>query len=355
MPPPKAVDLPLHTGRAPSWLFQRMVRLSRLIGEHIIEEFGTRVFLERLANPYWFQAFSMVIGFDWHSSGTTTTAYGALKEAFNRSSPIFFAGGKGRAALSTPQMVERASLMFSLSYGRMEELKAFSRLSAKVDSVAVMDNYTLYHHGLVLDEKGNAVVIQQGMNARLRYARRYHWPALAEDLSHNVGGLIHSSVLHFVGREAEASRKAVVDAANSLRDVEVALSFPKRHAILPSDLTKRDWEVLRRLEEYAPTSFEEVLLFKGLGGKKLRALALTASLIYGEELQWQDPVKYAYAHGGKDGIPYPVDRESYEETISFLREALEGSPLDRRERKGALRRLAKLIPPSSQQSLRKWV
>jgi len=120
-------------------------------------------------------------------------------------------------------------------------------------------------------------------------------------------------------------------------------------------LTKRDWEVLRRLEEYAPTSFEEVLLFKGLGGKKLRALALTASLIYGEELQWQDPVKYAYAHGGKDGIPYPVDRESYEETISFLREALEGSPLDRRERKGALRRLAKLIPPSSQQSLRKWV
>ncbi len=339
----RAVDLPLHTGHAPRWLFEKMVRLSRLIALHIVEEYGTREFLERLANPYWFQAFSMVIGFDWHSSGTTTTALGALKEALNGSSPIFVAGGKGRAALKTPEMVHRGALLFSLSYAKAQQLERMSRLSAKVDSVAVQDGYALYHHTLVFDEKGNAVVVQQGMNAQRKYARRYHWLPPSSSLEHNIGGVRHEAVLHFVGREAEGLRRAVVDAASSLKDVEVALRFPERHAILKQDLTKRDWAVLKALEEYQPRSFEELLLFKGLGGKKLRALALTASLIYGEELQWKDPVKYAYAHGGKDGIPYPVDREAYEESIAFLQEALEGAPVERQERARALRRLARLL------------
>ena len=354
-------DLPLHPGKAPPWLFKRMVRLAGGITEAIVLEYGQDEFLRRLSDPYWFQAFACVLGFDWHSSGTTTTATGALKEGVKPESVgIAFAGGKGRTSRNTPSEILSLGGKFSLSTKQIQEMVYSSRMSAKIDSACVQDNYSLYHHFFVFTEKGKWSVIQQGMNPESRYARRYHW--LSESVSSFVEephtgiacDIKGKEVLDMTSRRSSDSRKASVDIVKDTRDFsrfasrqallgdffgneQKVLHMPKTHFIL--NMRKRDIETLNRVREIQPENYERLLGIQGVGPKTVRSLALISEVIYGTPPSWEDPVKFSFAHGGKDGIPYPVDRETYDRSIEILKTGIEHAKLGQKERLGAIRRL----------------
>ena len=306
--------MPLHWGKCPPWLYEKMKSLANAIIAYIYDEYGEEEIIRRVSNPFWFQSLSNLLGFDWHSSGTTTTTTAALKEAINKLDNIAMAGGKGKAALRTPEEIERFSPKVDRS---SEELIKASKLIAKVDTALIQDGYSLYHHTFIFTNKSIAV-IQQGMNAKERKARRYHWynPSGFLRGEEEIVGFRERQALNLVGKEKERLRKAMV---------EIALEFPQRHNIRLRDLSARSLAFFSLVKEYAPSTMEELLLLRGSGPKVVRALALTASLIYGEELDWRDPVKYAFAHGGKDGIPFPVDKQLYTSTIESLKEALENS------------------------------
>ncbi len=350
-----AVNLPLHGGKAPRWLFERMVKLSGAITEVILYEYGQEEFLKRISNPYWFQAFGCVLGFDWHSSGVTTTTCGALKMAVNpQEHGIFVAGGKGRTSRKTPEEIEKAVDLFSLSSKKIDELKYSSRMSAKVDNSCVQDNYQLYHHIFIFTEKSKWVVVQQGMNDS--HARRYHW------MSDNVESFVeepHSAIccdraenaLDMTSKENKEARKISVDL---VKDGPVHLekyltkkpnkslmefSMPEHHWIKDIDVGKQGMKVLQRAYELQPDNYEELVSLKGMGPKRIRALALISDLVYGSGLSWKDPVKYSFAHGGKDGTPYPVNRQVYDSSIKMLKDSLENAKLNNKERLGAIRRL----------------
>jgi len=357
-------DLPLHSGKAPRWLFSRMVKLAGGISEVILEEYGTEELLRRLSDPYWFQGFACVLGFDWHSSGTTTTTCGALKQALGpEEHGLAVAGGKGRASRKAPEEIQRMGEVLSLSSRKVEKLEHASRLSAKVDNSCVQDGYQLYHHTFIFTERGSWAVVQQGMGDRL--ARRYHW--LSDDVQSFVEEP-HSAIccdrreegaLDMTSKESREARKVSLDIAREsperfrgyfrprgqrqLADFtggEVdAISLPGHHPVLDADIGEKGFEVLRKAYEFQPESYDELVLLRGMGPKKVRALALISDLVYGAKPSWRDPVKYSFAHGGKDGFPYPVDREVYDSSISMLREAVEGAKVGDRERSRAIKRL----------------
>ena len=325
---PKSIDLPLHGGSCPPWLFKRMRKLGKLISIAIIEEYKTKGFLQRMSNPIFFQALGSFLGFDWHSSGLTTTVLGALKSADLSDYGIFIAGGKGKTSRKTPDQISK----FSDSAGiDPTDLITASRMTAKVDTLLIQDGYNLYHHNFIFDDKKNWVVIQQGMNNNNGYARRYHWnktelgDTLIKNPNESLIGFKENVVLNLTGKQSEESRKAMLDIlsedVNRLkRSISPLYYFPKRHYILPTDLTKKDWELISIAHEIQPRSFYELVHLKGFGQKKIRALVLLSKILYGTEPDWKDPVKYSFAHGGKDGFPYPVDKELYDNTISFLNE-----------------------------------
>lgn len=338
-------DLPLHGGRCPPWLFKRMKKLSGLISEAIIYEYGTEEFLKRIANPYFFQSFGCVLGFDWHSSGLTTTVLGALKESLDpEKHGIAVLGGKGRASRKTPDEIEKTSQVFPLTENETDFLKYASRMAAKVDNSAVQDGYQLYHHNFILSEKGNFAVIQQGMNPETGYARRYHW--ISSEIEsfvnepHTAICCDHKGrVLNMVSKENEDSRRVSVDIVkDSLGEVRKYIIMGRYHWI-----DKRVFSKLLDLKEFQPRNYEEILAFRGVGPKTIRALALTSKLIYGTELSWKDPVKFSFARGGKDGTPYPVDRQTYDEGNDILRNAIENAKLGNKERLEAIRRLENFI------------
>jgi len=335
----QTIDLPLHPGQCPRWLFGRMVGLAKEISKVIILEYGSSEFIRRLSMPLWFQSLSCVLGFDWHSSGTTTTTTAALKIALEEVGGVVGAGGKGKTGLKTPQEIEGKGERMGLSSSKVEELIKASRLTAKVDSSCIQDGYSIYHHAFFFDENGDFAVIQQGMKGE--WARRYHWNTSDNFLEGNesIIGVYEMEVLNMTGKKAREARKASLDA---LKEKEY-LRMPKRHGIFSEDLSKRDVEFFNRIREFDPRDYEELLLFKGMGEKKIRALALIANLIYGTELDWKDPVKYSFAHGGKDGIPYPVDKPNYDESIEFLKEAVEKAEIGKDEKIRALRRLNESI------------
>lgn len=335
----RTIDLPLHPGQCPRWLFERMVGLARGISKVIVLEYGSGELIRRLSMPLWFQSFSCVLGFDWHSSGTTTTTTAALKIALEDVDGVAGAGGKGKTGLKTPREIKEKGGGMGLSYAKTEELVKASRLTAKVDSSCIQDGYSIYHHAFFFDEKGNFAVIQQGMKGE--WARRYHWNTSDDFLEGNesIMGIYEREVLNMTGKKAREARNASMDA---LKEGEY-LRMPKRHEILAVDFSKKEVEFFNTLREFNPKNYEELLLFRGMGGKKIRALALVANLIYGAELDWKDPVKYSFAHGGKDGIPYPVDKPNYDESIEFLREAVEKAEIGEREKLGAIRRLKEFI------------
>jgi len=359
-------DLPLHQGKAPQWLMKRMVMLSRGITQIIVDEYGPDELLRRVSNPLWFQAFSCVLGFDWHSSGTTTTTCGALKSALTpETHGIYIAGGKGVKSIATPEEIASANLDPAVS----GILTRASRMSAKVDSACVQDGFSLYHHTFFFTEDGKWAVVQQGMNPHLKMARRYHW--LSEGV-HSFVDEPHSgiccdatldAVLDLTSRENESVRKCSIDLIkdhpihirkyltrrgfqSSLSDFRddretVYLIMPERHEILePIDISDRGFQVLKKLYELNPSSYEEVVSYRGAGAKLLRALALVSNLIYGCGISWKDTAIYSFAHGGKDGIPFPVDRKTYDTTIQTIYSAIQDARIDKKEKTLALKRLS---------------
>ncbi len=343
--------LPLHHGRAPKWLFEKMVRLARAISSIIIEEFGRRELLLKLSDPFWFQAFGCVLGFDWHSSGLTTTTMGALKEGLRSVSKeygVFICGGKGRIALSTPQEIEASC--GSVGMDPLEFIYA-SRMAAKVDNTALQDGYSIYHHTFVFTVNGDWCVVQQGLKEEDGTARRYHWlnpESFVEDPHRAVCSEGRGDVVNFVAKEIGETRDFITryvreSSSRELKsDLEALkkLELPRRHYITLGDFDpKRLQKSIEKLKENPPSSFEELLSRRGLGPKTLRALGLVSELIYGNELSYRDPARFSFAHGGKDGHPYPVDRSTYEKTISYLELVLRrirSSPL---EKERAMRRL----------------
>ncbi len=345
-------NLPLHGGKAPRWLFERMTRLAREIACHVVAEHGPEEMLLRLSDPYWFQAFGCVLGFDWHSSGVTTTACGALKEGIRGLEPelgLFAAGGKGAASRRTPAQITAACE--SLGHDP-EPLVQASRLSAKVDNTALQDGYQLYHHSFFFTRDGQWSVVQQGMNDTSGMARRYHWvSASLESFVVEPHAAIccdkRQATLNLVDRESDAARSAITEITREPdREVErtiaalPTLNMPRHHLldaanIRPGQLQK----VLKHTYAHPPEDFQALLATPGLGPKSLRALALVAELIYGRRAASRDPAAYAFAHGGKDGTPYPVHRERYDRTIDTFRTALAQARLGRSEKRDALRRL----------------
>ncbi len=366
------VNLPLHGGHAPKWLFQRMVKLTRSITETILYEYDTNEFLRRISDPYWFQALSCVIGFDWHSSGTTTTTCGAMKMAIDpEEHGIMVAGGKGRASRKTPADIEKAGELFSLSSGKIEQMIYSSKISAKIDNSCIQDGYQLYHHTFLLNEKGDWAIIQQGMNQENRYARRYHWLSqeMVEFTEEPHQGICcnkkESEALDMTAKESEDSRKISVDilcdnpehlkkyfkdktpliseSQTKLDQYITEFKMPRHHPVLDMDLSDREFEVIKRAYELQPSNYEEMISLEGMGPKKIRALALISDLVYGTPASWKDPVKYSFTHGGKDGYPYPVNREVYDHSINTLKEALESAKLEKKEKYNAIKRLEVLI------------
>jgi hypothetical protein len=349
-------DTPLHGGKAPRWLFRRMQALAREIVSAIVEEFGPGELLQRLSDPFWFQALGSVLGFDWHSSGVTTTVCGALKEGIRgleKELGFFAAGGKGKASLKTPAEITAFGQDLSVD---PSGLVYASRMSAKVDNAAVQDGFTLYHHVIFFTADGRWTVVQQGMNETSRYARRYHWlgEGLASFTCEPHSGIWaarrENKVLNLVAQESEQTRLA--SAALScqaperlLRELErtLHLRMPARHEILDADIDpKRLQKTLLASYEAQPGSFDELLGVRGVGPRTLRALAFLAEIIYGAHPSFRDPARFGYAHGGKDGHPYPVDRETYDKSIEVLRQAVERAKLGDRDRLYALRKLERM-------------
>ena len=333
-----------------------MVKLAREITIAIVADFGAEEMLRRLSHPYWFQALGCILGYDWHSSGVTTTLCGALKEGIKgleRDLGLFVAGGKGKTSRRTPAELENWGELISINPA---PLVYASRMSAKVDSSAVQDGYQLYHHNFLFTNRGSWAVIQQGMNETTRYARRYHW--LGEVVSNFVNEP-HSAILseargqalNLVASESNPARTTITDIATNQKPQDIladlkklkTLSLPPQHHLTardlhPDSLTK----ILLSTYDRQPQDFEQLLGLKGVGPKTIRALSLISELVYGVAPSYRDPARYSFAHGGKDGIPYPVDRKTYDQSIELLSKAINKTKLGITEKNEALNRLNKL-------------
>ncbi len=352
-------NLPLHSGKAPRWLFERMTLLARGIITAIVKDFGPSEVLRRLSDPYWFQALGCVLGFDWHSSGITTTLCGAIKEGIKgleRELGLFVAGGKGGRSLKTPDEIRSRERFLSVD---PDILIRVSRLSAKVDSAGLQDGYDLYHHCLFFTSDGRWAVVQQGMNKLTRYARRYHWlgegnSPLTADRSficepHNAVCCNSTGrVLNMVASDSGGARTTVTELSwerpdKLIKDIKriKTLNLPRRHHTTMDDINpERLYRIFLTTYERRPKDFEVLIGMEGIGPKTIRALALISELIYGVKPSVRDPVRFCFAHGGKDGHPYPVDRKTYDESIEFLRRAVNEARIGITLKKEALRRLS---------------
>jgi uncharacterized protein len=349
-----SATLPLHGGKAPRWLFDRMAKLAPEIVEAIVLEHGRAAFLQRLSDPYWFQAFGCVLGFDWHSSGVTTTVCGALKlglEPRAHELGLYVAGGKGKASRQTPFELETIGSRVGMDGKR---LAYESRMAAKVDSAAVQDGFGIYHHSFFVSSDGEWAVVQQGMRENDSAARRYHWlGSRVNDFVNEPHAAIASDgdaqlTLNMVAQESAAARKSSVEfaatqPAHAGREIArvISLALPTRHwvdiqkDVNPAHLRK----ILLSTYEASPATYEELLAIPGVGPKTVRALALVSDVVYGSPASMRDPARFSFAHGGKDGHPYPVNRAVYDQSIEWLRTAVSKAKVGNTERMHALRRL----------------
>ncbi|MEM2872682.1 MAG: DUF763 domain-containing protein [Nitrososphaerales archaeon] len=358
--------LPLHRGHAPRWLIYRMENLSKEIIWLMIDEYGTDEVLRRISNPYWFQALGCVLGYDWHSSGLTTVVTGVLKRVLsNENYGIKVAGGKGKASLKTQLEIDKIGEDFNLSSSNIDRLKYASRICAKVDNTAIQAGYPLYHHAFFLTEKGDWSVIQQGMNIQDRTARRYHWLSegldsfIVEPHKAIVGDVKRPLVLNMTAKEAEENRNTCVDLVkgnpNNLVSSIRRISNPSTLDLWTQDQVKiasiegfsmprnLNWETFKRLYEFQPKNYEELLSFKGVGPSVVRALALISELVYGKQASWKDPVKYSFAFGGKDGVPRPIDKKEMDKAIEILCNTLEQAKIGQKDKVQALKRLQRFV------------
>ncbi len=352
------IDLPLHGGHAPPWLINLMKELSKEVCNIIINEYGTEAFLSRISDPLWFQSFGCVLGYDWHSSGVTTVVTGVIKTVLNEQDlGIIVAGGKGRKSRKVPD--EILELSKKIGIDDPSKFIRVSRLVAKIDNNLIQSGHVLYHHVILIDEKGNWAVVQQGMNENEIKARRYHW--FSKNVSsfvnepHNgiIGEPVSIKVLNMVAKESEDCRKACVDIVNEnplkvKRLVKESFSGPLDHWIFGSREIRYemplnlDWNLIEELYELKPSKYEEIVEFKGVGPKTIRALALVSEIVFGTPAAWRDPAKFSFAHGGKDGVPYPVDKNTYRNTIAIFKDAIERAKLGSYEKLSALKRLSRL-------------
>ncbi len=367
--------LPLHGGKAPSWLTGRMKGLARGIADVFIDEYGTSKFIARLSDPYWFQALGCVLAYDWHSSGVTTVVTGVLKTALSpEAHGVAVCGGKGKTSHKTPSDIQFIGEKWGFSEEKIDDLLHTSRMTAKVDNTAVQDGYQLYHHAFLLTAEGEWAIVQQGMSGAERNARRYHWlgsntQSFTEDPCNSVAcDVRREKALNMVARESQEARKASVDLAKEppkkLFNLIQSAARPKSQASLQTWLPQSDdpwtqtqttlnmprninWDTLSRLYEFQPNNYEEFLSVKGVGAATVRGLALVAELIYGEEPSWQDPVKFSFAYGGKDGVPFPVERKAMDESIEILRKSVEEAKIGEKDRLQSLQRLRQFVPQTA--------
>jgi len=335
----RVINLPLHYGRAPRWLFNRMKLLLKEIVEFIVLKYGEDELLDRISDPFWFQSLGCVVGFDWHSSGLTTILCGALKEGLKSSDVgIFVCGGKGKTSRKTPEEIEKVVDRYSLNLN-IEEFVFFSKITAKVDNSLIQDGFCLYHHNFIFNRKGNWAVIQQGMEKSGTFARRYHWFSkdvkdfLIEPHKGIASDRVYNEILlNLIARESKEIQDVIVDIFKTrpitfLKEMKKLeyLRLPDRHQIyIEKDIKKVNLEkIILAGYEKKILNFLDVVKIEGLGPKSMRALSLIAELISGKRASRNDPACFSFAHGGKDGIPYPVDRKVYDTSISILKEAVE--------------------------------
>ena len=343
----REIYLPLHHGKAPYWLLNRMKKLANPILKLMILEYGEREFLERVSNPIFFQSLSNVLGFDWNSSGATTVLTGVLKATLNRDEfCIRVAGGKGSNALRTPEEIMKYSEEIGADGERIVE---FSRFAAKTDNAALIDGYTIYHHAVLFTRK-HFTVIQQGMNEKERLARRYHWEvySVLPDLENVHERIIaerkEKDVVNMTSDLSRDARNLCVDIINDgsfKRDYRKLVSIAKWRGgiIVPKRI---DWRAVERAYNLQPERFEDILMIRGFGRETIRALALIAEIIYNTEYDKVDPAKYCFAVGGKDGVPFPVRKDIYDEVIEFMKDVVKQAELGDYDRKRMLERLSRI-------------
>jgi len=369
--------LPLHYGKAPRWLVVRMIGLAREITTIIVDEYGRDEFLRRISDPYWFQALGCVLGYDWHSSGVTTVLTGVLKNAIKpEEHGLAVCGGKGKASLQAPNEIGQVGDLFDFSTDRIEEFCYASRMSAKVDNTAVQAGYQLYHHAFVVAEEGKWAVVQQGMSVQDRTARRYHWLSehvqdfVVEPHAAIVGDVRRNVALDMTNKQSEGCRKVSTDIVKEqpkkllrlLQSIRPAYQTSLQKWMpeakwkeyvynvlsLPNNL---NWKAVKRAYEFQPKNYEQLLGIRGIGPSTVRGLALIAELVYGEPPSWKDPVKYSFAYGGKDGVPYPVDRKAMDQSIQILENAIKNARIGDREKLRSLQRLQEYVPANQKKEV----
>ncbi len=342
-------DLPLHGGRVPRWLASRMAALGSAIVEAVIHEYGRGAFLSRLSDPFWFQALGCVMGMDWHSSGITTSVMGALKRGlaprYNELG-IYICGGRGRHSRKTPD--ELAVLGEKLGLDS-EGLVRSSKLSAKVDNTCVQDGFSLYLHSFILTADGDWAVVQQGMNPAAKTARRYHWhspsvESFVSDPHTAIEGEQQGVIINLSDARAASARQSIASFIREHPDRQRRemrhLSMPLRHDVRPIDVdSKRLGAIMALAYERQFTEFTDALLIPGLGPRTMQALALVSEVVYGSPSRFQDPARFSFAHGGKDGSPFPVPLAVYDDSIQILKKSVERARIGYTDKKESLKKL----------------
>lgn len=351
-----SADLPLHYGSVPKWLAERMTRLGLAITESIITEYGKEEVLRRLSDPFWFQSMGAVMGMDWHSSGITTSVMGALKRSINPYSKqlgIYICGGKGKFSKETPAELLRMADSTGLNG---TELVRCSKLSAKVDNTAIQDGSQLYTHNFIVSDTGHWTVVQQGMNSTNKTARRYHWHSdsirsFVEEPHTAICGINQGQILNLTAIDAAVTKSSILKITHDqptelIRDFQ-RLIMPSHHEVQAGDVNlKRLGSVLWLAHEKQPANFEELLLLQGVGPRTLQSLTLVSEVIHGTPSRFKDPARFSFAHGGKDGHPFPVPLDVYDETINILENVVNKAKLGITDKAEAIKSLHEIAARS---------
>ena len=351
-----SADLPLHYGYVPKWLAERMAKLGFAITESIINTYGKEEMLRRLSHPFWFQSLGAVMGMDWHSSGITTSVMGALKHAINphaKQLGIYVCGGKGKFSKQTPSELLRVADRTGLDGN---ELVRCSKLSAKVDNTAIQDGFQLYTHNFIVSDSGQWTVIQQGMHAGNKSARRYHWHSgglhsFVEAPHTGICGAHQGQILNLTDARAATTRDHIVqfsheDPLQLVRELQHCI-MPAHHDVRSSIINlKRLGSILWMAHEQQPPDFETLLLLRGVGPRTIQSLALVSEVIHGSPSRFTDPARFSFAHGGKDGHPFPVPIAVYDETISVLQTSVQKAKLGAHDKSEAIKRLHEIATRS---------
>jgi len=345
-------DLPLHNGRVPSWLYERMQKMGGAIIEAIVLEYGKSEVLKRLSDPFWFQSLGCVLGMDWHSSGITTSVMGALKRAVNPLSKelgIYICGGRGKYSRETPIEIIRISDKIGL---KGNELVRASKLSAKIDNTAIQDGFQLYLHSFILTDSGEWAVVQQGMNGNAGTARRYHWhstdiDSFIEEPHTGIYGENKGMILNLTHQKASPTRNGIFNITRENPDVMIGeirkLIMPNHHDVKSKDVDlKRLGSVLALAYDKDLKDFESLLLLNGLGPRTLQSLTLVSEVIFGTPSRFKDPARFSFAHGGKDGHPFPVPLNVYDKSYDILRIAVDKARMGYFEKQRAVKNLSKI-------------